>query len=443
MKKILMLVHTFPPLGSVGGSIRIIKFLKYINMLRPDIFSTIITLRDDIVLLNDFPLAKVSLNEIPQNNIKIIRTNTLQLRHPNPRKTDKIDEIGNSSSKKSKNYLKNALKNLYKFFEKYFLIPDYSILWFPFSIKTACREIKQNKIEIIYATAPPFSVLIQAAIIRKLTDTKLILDIKDDWVYNTKFLSKSFIIKYIESKLERFSVKNADRVILVTQRSYDDFCKRFPRIKEKFSLITNGCDIEEYEPYWKVKYKKSSKFRFIHSGIIANSRNPNGFFDALVELKEEGLISCENFIFKFIGELNDDLKNTIVQKRLNDIIFINKPLEREEYIKEISNTDLLLAFNYQIKTLIPGKIYDYWGSRRPILLIDSFDSIAAELVHGNKLGTVKQFDDINGIKEVIRYYFNLWDKDSELLYKKTNIDNLYKYDRKYLTTKLIEIFDEV
>jgi len=59
MKKILMIVHTFPPIGGVGGSIRVVKFLKYINKLRNDIYCAVIKVRDDIVLLNDPHLSVV------------------------------------------------------------------------------------------------------------------------------------------------------------------------------------------------------------------------------------------------------------------------------------------------------------------------------------------------------------------------------------------------
>ena len=91
MKKILMIVHTFPPMGSVGGSIRVVKFLKYITELRNDIYNIVVTLRDDFVLLNDLHLSKVSLNELPQRNIRVVRTNTLQPRHPNPNSENKED----------------------------------------------------------------------------------------------------------------------------------------------------------------------------------------------------------------------------------------------------------------------------------------------------------------------------------------------------------------
>lgn len=441
MKKILMLVHTFPPIGSVGGSIRIVKFLKYINELRTDIHSTIITVRDDITLLNDFKLSAVSESEIPKKNIKVIRTNTFQAKHPNPSQYNDLANKSTIASERKTFSIKSILKKIYKFLEKFILIPDYGILWFPFSLKSSLKEIKENKIDIIYATAPPFSVLLQAVILKKITKKKLILDIKDDWIYQTVFLARPLILRKVEKSLEKICIKNANKIILVTQKSLADYSMRYPEFKDKFELITNGCDTQEYSKYWTLTKKSNPKFTIIHSGVIAVSRDPSGFLKAISELKQAKIISKDNFEINFIGVLPINISELIVEMNLEDIVSSSKVLEREEYIKAISGADLLLAFNYQIKTLVPGKLYDYWGSRRPILLIDSSDSMASQLISENQLGVVKDFDDVRGMKEVIKNYFSLWERGQ--LNHNSDVENLFNYDRKNLTKKLLEIIDNV
>ncbi len=441
MKNILMLVHTFPPIGSVGGSIRIIKFLKYINELRQDFNSTIITVKDNFVLLNDMQLAHASLSEIPQN-VKIIRTNTFQPRHPNSLKVnDETNTVEKNNIRKSKS-IKFFIKKTYKTLEKNFLIPDYGILWFPFSIKAALSEIKKNNIDIIYATAPPFSVLLQAALIKKITKKKLVLDIKDDWMHMTRFNDNPRALqRKLEIRMERFCVNHADKVILVTESSLNDFIRRYPKQKDKFVLITNGCDVSEYKNYWIQQFADNKKFTIIHSGVMTSTRNPSGFFKAIKELKEEKIISPKNFNMKFIGHIPQNIVEMIEKEDLNEIISSCAPLEREDYIRTISKANLLVAFNYQIKTLIPGKLYDYWGSRKPILLIDLPDSTAAKFVEKNKIGNVREFKDSSGIKTIINKYFELWSKGLQV--PLNDIDNLSLYDRKELTRRLIDVFDKM
>ena len=441
MKKILMLIHTFPPIGSVGGSIRIIKLLKYINELKPDFSSTIITLKDNFVLLNDLQLAQASISEIPPN-VKIIRTNTFQPRHPNSHEVNsEKNPVETNNQKKSKS-TKYFIKKVYKIIERNFLIPDYGILWFPFSLKAALREIKKNNIELIYATAPPFSVLIQAAIIKRITNKKLVLDIKDDWMHMTRFdENPGALQRKIEIRMERFCVYHADKVILVTESSLNDFIRRYPQQKDKFVLITNGCDVSEYKNYWTQQFADNKKFTIIHSGVMTSTRNPSGFFKAIKELQEEEIISPKNFEMKFIGHMPHNIVEMIEKVELNEIITSCAPLEREDYIKAISKANLLVAFNYQIKTLIPGKLYDYWGSRKPILLIDLQDSTAAKFVEKNKIGKVKDFEDSIGIKTIIKEYFDLWLKGLQV--PLNDVENLSLYDRKELTKQLIALLDNI
>ena len=71
---------------------------------------------------------------------------------------------------------------------------------------------------------------------------------------------------------------------------------------------------------------------------------------------------------RFIGALPSNVTSMIMEKKINDIVISTELLERDEYIRTIMKAELLLAINYQIKTLVPGKMYDYWGSRRPIII---------------------------------------------------------------------------
>jgi len=440
-KKLVMLSYVFPPRGVVGGSIRIIKFLKYLHELQEQINPIIITPRIDHVYLNDPHHAESLIEEIPPN-VTIVRTNSLQPKHPNPEKIKAFSSsIKQNVSGKKKSVVKRFVKQIYNLFQRNILIPDYVVLWIPFMIREGLKQIRNENVEVIYATAPPFSVIIGGAILKKLTKRKLIVDIKDDWVYQTKFLEKNRFIQSIERMLEKFVIKNADKVILVTEMSYDDFQTRYPNMKNKFELITNGCDVSEYEKTWEIEYPKNNKFIFLHAGVINVTRNPINFLLALKTLKEENIISADNFKMEFIGPLPQEVWNNVRELNIDDIVFNSEFLARGTFIDKLCRSDLLLAFNYNIHTLIPGKLYDYWGSRRSILLIDNQQSMAAKFVEKYNLGRSNSFDDVNGIIESIKYFFNKWKSDDKI--EKLNVKELHNYDRKNLTKKLIDIFESV
>jgi glycosyltransferase involved in cell wall biosynthesis len=304
-------------------------------------------------------------------------------------------------------------------------------------------EIKKNSIKIVYATAPPFSVLIGAAIVKKLTKTKLILDIKDDWIHQNRFKSKNLLLRKIELSLEKFCIKTADKVILVTKSSLNDFSSRYPSFKNKFYLIPNGCDLVEFKKHWSSEETRNEKFTIIHAGVINAARDPENLFIALKELKDSAIISSSNFQFVFIGPLPNSVTDSIAKLGLNDIIKNIQYLSNisSEYILKLASADLLLAINYPIKTLIPAKLYDYWASRSPIILLDEPDTMAVEFINEYKLGKTSSLNDIEGLKNSILSYFDDW--KNNIRKKRQDTAELEKFDRKYLTQKLIEIFQEL
>lgn len=445
-QKVLMLVYAFPPRGAVGGSIRLIKFLKYMHEFKFKFKPVIITPTEEKVFLNDPHSSESLLTEIPPNFIDVIKTNSFQPLHPNPERLA-AEALGSASSDVEKvvkrNVIKEFVKKVYSFVEKNILIPDYVVLWLPFMIIKAKREIKNNNIKIIYATAPPFSVLIGAAILKKITKTKLILDIKDDWIHQNKFKSKNLIIRKLELSLEKFCVKTADKVILVTESSLNDFDQRYTNSISKFELIPNGCDLSEYRKYWDIKFERNEKFTIIHAGVINSARDPENLLLALKQLKESNQISKNNFQFIFIGPLPQSVSNSIEKHNINDIVKNIGYMSNisREYIIKLMSADLLVAINYPIKTLIPAKLYDYWASKSPIVLLDEPNTMATKFVNQNNLGKCNSLKDIGGMKKLILEYFHNWSQNIPI--NKLDISKLEMFDRKFLTQKLIELFNQL
>ena len=69
-------------------------------------------------------------------------------------------------------------------------------------------------------------------------------------------------------------------------------------------------------------------------------------------------------------------------------------------------------------TLIPGKIYEFWASQTPIVLIDNTQSAASELVMEKQIGEVCNPGDSNAVADVICKY-------AEKFFCGERIQNLY------------------
>lgn len=62
------------------------------------------------------------------------------------------------------------------------LLPDRQLTWLPYAVRAGRRIIKQENIDLIFATCPPFSDALIGACLRVLTGKRLVLDFRDDWI---------------------------------------------------------------------------------------------------------------------------------------------------------------------------------------------------------------------------------------------------------------------
>ncbi|MBK9490123.1 MAG: hypothetical protein IPO07_16130 [Haliscomenobacter sp.] len=71
-----------------------------------------------------------------------------------------------------------------------------------------------------------------------------------------------------------------------------------------------------------------------------------------------------------------------------------------------SQVNLLLINNSpNARTIIPGKLYEYLGSGRPLLAIGPRDSDSAKVIELTKGGALHNYEDVQGLKNSILHFF--------------------------------------
>lgn len=426
-KKVLMLVHTFPPFGSVGGSIRLVKFLRFLNQGESEWQPVVITLDPDIDLLWLPKQSSFSLDELP-DDVRLMRIGTGEPINP---------RIEFQPLYKLVRKIKLALLHPWR---KYFLIPDDKAPWRKSLESAALEELASQDYSLIYATAPPFSVLLAAERLKAATGLPLVMDIKDDWLIEPRFRGLKRYRKGLEASMEARCIAAADRVITVTPNSYDAYRARYPEEEDKFELIHNGCDMEEYKPYWSDRPEKFNKFTLIHTGVFSSRRDMSALFRALKRLTVERPGASDNAQFLVVGSVPGDQQKAIVELELQGVVKATGYMERERFIETLVKAHLPVVVNYSVPTLIPGKLYEYWGSRNPMLLLDNDDSAAADLVGTYDLGQVVAVGDEEGIFQFILQEYDAWVRGESRL---IDVSGLQQFDRQVLTRKLESVFSSL
>jgi glycosyltransferase involved in cell wall biosynthesis len=440
MRKVLMLAYVFPPFYSVGGSIRVVKFIKYLPAL--GWLPVVLTIDDSKEYATQRKQGSEELlKDIPEY-VKIYRTNAGE---PSVEFLEKGRRVRRRN--KVAAFVINILGKVRSWARNYLLLPDEYISWLPFAVRMGRQIVHAEGVDIIFATCPPFSVALIGGLLKRLTGKQLILDFRDDWIDTPGYLWRPRIIRWIERQMENWAVKECDKLVLVTEWSKNAFIARYPEeTEDKFVPIPNGCDLEDFRILESIVDQPSdSKFTIVHAGLLSESeiwrRSPEAFFQALRRLQHQYPDFIANLEVAFTGHLPEVYKNMVEDMGLSSIVKEVGYLPRDEFIRFMKAADLLLVINYDgFSTLVPGKIYEYWAIGGPPILLQSCQGAAEYLVKNQKLGIVAEPDDVDAIERAVLYIFQQREAGHPIRINSVGVE---QYDRKVLSKKLAQILSTI
>jgi glycosyltransferase involved in cell wall biosynthesis len=198
-------------------------------------------------------------------------------------------------------------------------------------------------------------------------------------------------------------------------------------------VITNGYDIEKIE-----KQSLDEKFTLAHIGSFLSERNPRILWQALKELVSENADFKNDFRLKLIGATSQEVLDTISEFKLSDYVQNLGYVSHQEAVEHQRKSQVLLLIEINsdyTKSIIPGKLFEYMVSERPIIAIGPKDSDFAEIITSTNTGVFFTYNEKEKLKTLLLKYF--------LEYKNQNLKlhavGLQQYSRKSLTEQLVKL----
>jgi glycosyltransferase involved in cell wall biosynthesis len=422
MKKVLIITYYWPPAGGSGVQ-RWLKFTKYLPKYswQPIIYTPenpYFEVKDQ-ALLNDIP-AEAKIWKSP-------------IWEPYALK-DKLFGKGSESQSAGVITNKKSLKNkVLNWVRGNVFIPDPKIYWVKPSVKVLLKKILEEDIHHIITTGPPHSMhLIGLGLKKAMPNLKWIADFRDPWseldLLNEFQLNNSSMKK--QKDLEREVLQTADVTLTVSETWVKDL-KRLGG--NRVELITNGYDADDFE----LKPKTNDKFIIGHYGLLNHLRNPKYLWKSLNSLCEENT--------EFNGRLEIHLSGNIDAEVITEIESYSclkgkvkqlGYLSHAQVLEQYNQADVLLLLLFNSKSGIgnyPGKIFEYFAARKPILAFGPIRSDAERLIEKTNTGMYFSYE-----KEDIEY--NILQ-----LFTKTSIYSQYPdlegYSREKITIDLANLLN--
>lgn len=422
-KKLLIITYYWPPAGGPGVQ-RWLKFVKYL----PD-FNV-----QPIVYVPENPTYPIIDNGLESE----VSERAIILKNKIFEPYGLASFLGKSKTKKiSSGIIPNQKKQ--SFLEKTLLwvrgnifIPDARFLWVKPSVKFLKRYIEENGIDTIVTSGPPHSLHLIGLQLKQDLGVTWLADFRDPWttIGYHKALKLSSYAEKKHKALEKEVLTSADTIIVTSKTTKTEFEAITSR---PIAVITNGYDVEKV-----TKQPLDEKFTLAHIGSFLSERNPRILWKVLKELTQEHKDFSADFQLKLIGAVSQEVLDTIAEFKLQDFVLNLGYVSHQEAVAHQRKSQVLLLIEIDsedTKSIIPGKVFEYMVSERPIVAIGPQDSDFAEIITSTNTGVFFTYDEKEKLKTLLLKHY----QDYKLNNLKVHAVGLQHYSRKSLTQQLVQL----
>lgn len=415
MKRLLIITYYWPPTGGSGVQ-RWVKFSKYLPEFgwQPVIY----TPENPEQLAYDESLLK----EIPEC-AEVIKTRIVE-------PYELYRKLTGASKQKEVNPLNQQKKNwkqkLSLWVRGNLFIPDPRISWVRPSVKYLKKYLREHPVDAVVTTGPPQSMHLIGRGLKRALGVKWIADFRDPWteMFYYKHMGLNACSDRKHRSLERSVLDEADIVIAVSPPVRDDFAAK---TTTPVHLITNGYDPDDFPQ--SVQQRDTEKFTIVHTGLFAADGDPVNLWKALSQRCAEDAEFASRLQIRLAGKTDAQVISSIREHGLADKLVDLGYLPHEQIVKEQQAADILilpLRQEPEYAKVLPGKIFEYLASGRPVLGIGQEDGAAAQLLEDAGAGRMFAWDRCTELLE-----FLAADHESSR--------NIEKYSRRSLTETLTKL----
>lgn len=421
MKKVLIITYYWPPAGGPGVQ----RWLKFVKYLRDFEVEPVLYVPEN----PQYPMTDTSfVKEVPkditvykQPIFEPYRFASLLSRKNTKRISSGIIQSTNQS----------LTEKLLLWIRGNFFIPDARKNWVRPSVEFLHDILKKEGIGTIITTGPPHSVHLIGHFLKQHNKVQWIADFRDPWTsigYHKKLKLMPWA-KNRHKELEALVLTTADKLLVTSETTK----KEFRRLTHKpIKVITNG-----YDTVKPLSVELDEKFTISHIGSMLSGRNPETLWSVLAELVKENDVFKKALCLQFIGVISTDVLEHIKANGLEPFLNVIGYVSHDEAIAFQQKSQVLLLAEIDAPEtigIIPGKLFEYMASGRPILGVGPKNWEVSNLVAQTKTGAIFEYTSHADLKNVLLNWFHQY-KERELNVSSVYVEN---YSRRELTRQLAE-----
>lgn len=437
MKKVLIVAYYFPPSGGPGVQ-RVLKYVQYLRDFGWE--PVVLTVRD-----GNFPARDESLlAEIPEG-VKVIRTEIFEPYDLYRKLTGKGKGVAIDVNTIRKEGAKiSASERLAEFVRATLFIPDARIGWLNAAVKAGMEAIRELKIDAIYSSSPPYTCALIARALKRKSGLPWVAGFRDPWTGFITTPKRWVIPARIDRMLEHAVFREASAVEVAWVGITKDAVGKYPGLPlSKFHHLPNGFDSADF-PSVDPASRTDQRFTVTYTGSMYGRRNPYEFLKAVEHLVHRGEVDPARIRLRFIGRFGEEVMEMFRASDVHDAVEVVGYMAHRESVAQLLLSDALLLVVDECdesEEVVPGKVYEYIGSGRPVIAVAPEKSAIAELIAETRSGYVAHQSNLPGIAAAfLALYRDHVNGTETLVPDREAID---RYERRNTTGQLAALLDAV
>ena len=239
----------------------------------------------------------------------------------------------------------------------------------------------------------------------------ILQDIFPDSLVNAKMTTKGSLIWKIGRKMEDFTYRGADKIIVISE----DFKRNIMEKgvpEDKIVIIPNWVDTDQVYPIARednVLFDRygleRDKYYICYSGNVGHSQNLNLLLDAAKVMQKD--LPDVRFVIIGEGAAKENLAGMIDAEGLTNVILLPfQPYEDIAHVFSLGDADLIISKPGIGGSSVPSKTWSILAAERPILASFDEDSALAKLIQEQNCGVVANAGELDSLTAAIRKLYD-------------------------------------
>jgi len=396
--RILIFAWYFPPANTMGA-LRIGKLAKYLHGAGHDI---------RVVCAKDVPFPQTLPVEIPAELIhytKWLDVNGLpravtrlrnRLRGTGDAAAGRPALTPPAAALQARSGGGGLLRGASRLYTSLLNRPDSQIGWLPYAVAAGKRILAHWRPDMIFASAPPFTVLLAGGHLARRFGIPWIAEYRDRWVEDP-YTEQSSFGRWVDTRFENIVVRDVAGIVTVSEPWAADYRRRFGRPVE---VVYNGFDPNDFPAELPAPDRDAERLEILYAGTIyPDRRDPTPLFRALKLLGPD----ARHVRISFYGPTPDLVQAIVAREGVAPFVAIHGSVTYARSLALQAAADVLLLMQWNDPKEagnVPGKLFEYLAARRPILGLGLTTGVPARFLRERQAGVL--LNDPAAIAEQLR-----------------------------------------